>query len=403
MVMKREQILAKIIIRVRLEMASDEEREILGEWLDEKAANRRLYKDIIRGKCIARRLKLEDEINQTTDFQKIYEEVSRRLAMHGSRRIPLRQIVVGAAVASCFVGILIIFHPLVKVEVHRTISVQGDLKGVTVEKEKVMLVLGNGERIGLVKHVPDSLKLAQATLIGAKGSLQYEINTDSVPEQEELHKIMTGVGGDFFVVLSDGTRVWLNSTSELVYPVQFIGDRRVVQLKGEAYFEVKHDSSRPFIVQVRDVETKVLGTAFNVSAYEDEESVYTTLLTGKVQVSLRDRKSDIPSMVLKPGMQSCWKKGTGEFSVRKVDTKNVVAWRYGEFVFDEDDIEVVTRMLSRWYDVRFVHDGGQRGRHTFSGKMSKDEKLTSILKMLTLAGGPEFKVENGVVHIIEKR
>ena len=236
--MKREQILARIIIRVRLEMASNEEREILGEWLDEKAANRRLYKDIIRGKCIARRLRLEDEINQTTDFQKVYEEVSRRLSVHGSRRMPLRRIVVGAAIASCFVGILTIFHPLVKVEVHRTMSLQGDLKEITVEKEKVMLVLGNGERIGLVKHVPDSLKLAQATLIGAKGSLLYEINTDSVPAQEEFHKIMTAVGGDFFVVLSDGTRVWLNSTSELVYPVQFIGDRRVVQLKGEAYFEV---------------------------------------------------------------------------------------------------------------------------------------------------------------------
>ena len=403
MVMKREQILARIIIRVRLEMASDEEREVLGEWLDEKAANRRLYKDIIRGRCIARRLRLEDEINQTTNFQKVYEEVSRRLSLQGAHRMPLRKIVVSVAIASCFVGILMIFHPLVKVEVHRTMSIQGDLKEITVEKEKVMLVLGNGERIGLVKQVPDSLKLAQATLIGAKGSLQYEVNTDSVPEREEFHKIVTAVGGDFFVVLGDGTRVWVNSMSELVYPVQFIGDRRVVQLKGEAYFEVKHDSSRPFIVQVRDVETRVLGTAFNVSAYEDEESVYTTLLTGKVQVSLRDQKSDIPSMVLKPGMQSCWKKGTGEFSVRKVDMKNVVAWRYGEFVFDEDDIEVVTRMLSRWYDVRFVHDGGMKGRHTFSGKMSKDEKLTSILKMLTLAGGPEFKVGDGVVHIIEKR
>ena len=107
--------------------------------------------------------------------------------------------------------------------------------------------------------------------------------------------------------------------------------------------------------------------------------------------------------VLRPGMQSCWKKETGEFSVRKVDTKNVVAWRYGEFVFDEDDIEVVTRMLSRWYEVRFVYDGKRKGRHTFSGKMSKDEKLESILKILTLAGGPEFRVEDGIVHIIEKR
>ena len=324
--------------------------------------------------------------------------------MHRSRRYSLRRIVVvSGAIASCLVGIFVALHPLIKVEVHESMSVQGELKEMKIVKEKVMLVLGNGERIGLVKQVPDSLKLAQATLIGTKGGLYYEANTDSVPEREEFHRIETAVGGEYFVVLSDGTRVWVNSTSEFVYPVQFIGDRRVVQLKGEAYFEVKHDPARPFIVQVRDVETRVLGTAFNVSAYENEESVYTTLLTGKVQVSLMDQKSDIPSMILKPGMQSCWKSGTGEFSVRKVDTKNVVAWRYGEFVFDEDDIEVVTRMLSRWYEVRFVYDGKRKGRHTFSGKMSKDEKLESILKILTLAGGPEFRVEDGIVHIIEKR
>lgn len=404
MVMKREQILARVIIRVRLGMATEEERELLGKWLDEEVANRRLYRNIIRGKSIAGRLRLEDEINQTTDFQKVYEEVARRLAVHRSRRYSLRRIVVvSGAIASCLVGIFVALHPLVKVEVHESISVQGELKEMKIVKEKVMLVLGNGERIGLVKQVPDSLKLEQATLIGTKGGLYYEANTDSVPEREEFHRIETAVGGEYFVVLSDGTRVWVNSMSEFVYPVQFIGNRRVVQLKGEAYFEVKHDPARPFIVQVRDVETRVLGTAFNISAYENEESVYTTLLTGKVQVSLMDQKSDIPSMILKLGMQSCWKKGTGEFSVRKVDTKNVVAWRYGEFVFDEDDIEVVTRMLSRWYEVRFVYDGKRKGRHTFSGKMSKDEKLESILKMLTLAGGPEFRMEDGIVHIVEKR
>ena len=220
----------------------------------------------------------------------------------------------------------------------------------------------------------------------------------------EYNEIVVEKGGRAnTLLLSDGSKIILNASTRFKYPTSFNGDERVVHLEGEAYFEVKHDPARPFIVQVRDVETRVLGTAFNVSAYENEESVYTTLLTGKVQVSLMDQKSDIPSMILKPGMQSCWKSGTGEFSVRKVDTKNVVAWRYGEFVFDEDDIEVVTRMLSRWYEVRFVYDGKRKGRHTFSGKMSKDEKLESILKILTLAGGPEFRVEDGIVHIIEKR
>ena len=404
MVRKREQILARIIIRVRLGMATEEERELLRKWLDEEVANRRLYRNIIRGRSIAGRLKLEDEINQTTDFQRVYEEVVRRLAVHRFHWYPLRRIVaVSGAIASCFVGVFVALYFFGKVEVHETIGVQEEQEEMKRVKEKVMLVLGNGERIGLAKQVPDSLKLSQATLIGTQEGLYYEANTDSIPEHEEFHRIETAVGGDYFVVLCDGTRVWLNSTSELVYPVQFVGDRRVVRLKGEAYFEVKHDPTRPFIVQVRDVETRVLGTVFNVSAYENEGSVYTTLLTGKVQVSLTDQKSDIQSMILNPGMQSCWKKETGEFSVRKVDTKNVVAWRYGEFVFDEDDIEVVTRMLSRWYEVRFVYDGKSKGRHTFSGKISKDEKLESILKILTLAGGTEFRMENGIVHIIEKR
>ena len=198
MVMKREQILARVIIRVRLGMATEEERELLGKWLDEDVANRRLYRNIIRGRSIAGRLRLEDEINQTTDFQKVYEEVARRLAVHRSRRYSLRRIVVvSGAIASCLVGIFVALHPLIKVEVHESISVQGELKEMKVVKEKVMLVLGNGERIGLVKQVPDSLKLEQATLIGTKGGLHYEANTDSEPEREEFHRIETAVGGRF--------------------------------------------------------------------------------------------------------------------------------------------------------------------------------------------------------------
>ena len=139
---------------------------------------------------------MEDEINQTTDFQKVYEEVARRLAVHRSRRYSLRRIVVvSGAIASCLVGIFVALHPLIKVEVHESISVQGELKEMKIVKEKVMLVLGNGERIGLVKQVPDSLKLEQATLIGTKGGLHYEANTDSVPEREEFHRIETAVGG----------------------------------------------------------------------------------------------------------------------------------------------------------------------------------------------------------------
>ena len=101
-------------------------------------------------------------------------------------------------------------------------------------------------------------------------------------------------------------------------------------------------------------------------------------------------------------MQLKLDKESGDFSVEKVRVEEITAWRYGVFMFAEDDIEVVTRMLSRWYDVKFVFDGERKGPHTFSGRMSKDDKLNEILKMLTLTGGPEFKIEGNTVHIIEK-
>ncbi len=162
-----------------------------------------------------------------------------------------------------------------------------------------------------------------------------------------------------------------------------------------------HDSVKPFIVEAAGTRTRVMGTSFNIGAYDDENIVYTTLLSGRVEVSLTE-KDGVKPIILNPGEQSLWSKGKGEFTMKKVNTEDVIAWRYGIFVFNEDDIEIVTRVLSRWYGTKFVFDRECTGKHSFSGKMSKDEKLESILKILTLAGGPEFKVEKDIVHVIEK-
>lgn len=398
----RAHALARIIIRVKMGIASQEERDILGEWLDENEENRQLYKNIIRGKCIARRLRWEDEIYQTTNFKRVYREVYKRLGEPRGRRKLFVRISAGVA-AACLCGVMLTWYYYSDVKVNVPSEVKRELAVVNPKVEKVMLVLEDGKQIGLESHVLDDVNVVQATLIGEKGRLSYELKQDSIPEKEIKHKIYTIIGGDYSLVLSDGTRVWLNAESELEYPVRFVGDERVVRLKGEAYFEVSRDTSKPFVVETGETRTRVLGTSFNISAYDNEEVVYTTLLSGKVEVSsCGDEGQPIRSVMLKPGMQSGWQREKGKFTLKKVDVEDVVAWRYGVFVFNEDDIEVVTRMLSRWYEVKFEFDGKRVGHHTFSGKMSKDEKLESILKMLTLAGGPEFKVEGKIVRIIEK-
>ena len=394
----RAQMLARIIIRVKLGIASLEEREKLLAWLDESEENRQLHKDIIRGKCIAERLRLEDEINETTDFKQVYGKVYKRLTTRGEKQKLFIRIGIGGVVAACLCGVALVISSLWlgkgKDRIEENIV-------STVRHEKVMLVLEDGKQIGLSTGVPDRIDLAQATLVGEVGRLSYEPRPDSMSLREVRHKIYTMAGGDYSLVLGDGTRVWLNAESELEYPVQFVGKERVVKLKGEAYFEVMHDSVKPFIVEAAGTRTRVMGTSFNIGAYDDENIVYTTLLSGRVEVSLTG-KDGVKPIILNPGEQSLWSKGKGEFTMKKVNTEDVIAWRYGIFVFNEHDIEIVTRVLSRWYGTKFVFDRECTGKHSFSGKMSKDEKLESILKILTLAGGPEFKVEKDIVHVIEK-
>ncbi|KIO47361.1 MULTISPECIES: FecR family protein [Sanguibacteroides] len=401
MVVDRARLLAEIIIRVKLRRASLEEREELGKWLDESDENRQLYKSIIRGESIAKRLKLEDEINRTTSFDEVHKEISGKL-LAGKRQ--KRYFVLGGSVvaASVVVACMLLIFGLEKQQKESSPVMAGQEKvEINPAKGKVMLVLENGKQINLSNSLPDTLHLSSVAMIGEKGKLSYRMTADSLPVEEVIHKIVTTVGGDYQLVLSDGTKVWLNAESEIDYPIEFLGDKREVFLKGEAYFEVAPDPEKPFIVKTTSMQTRVLGTSFNINAYENEPNVYTTLLTGKVEVMLNKRGNASP-VVLKPAMQLKLDKESGDFSVEKVRVEEITAWRYGVFMFAEDDIEVVTRMLSRWYDVKFVFDGERKGPHTFSGRMSKDDKLNEILKMLTLTGGPEFKIEGNTVHIIEK-
>lgn len=407
MTYNKAQILAQIIIRVKLGAASEEEREVLGGWLDECEENRQLYKNIIRWKCIGERLRLEDEINQTTDFKRVHRVVSRRLAYKNSgQKRWIRVAWTSGVAAVCLYGVFFIWNLTRQPEISLVTSEprKAQETKLSPKRGKVMLVLEDGRQIGLERNASDSIKLAQITIVEAGESLQYKPIVDSIPPQEVIHKIYTTVGGDYSLVLSDGTRVWLNAETELEYPVQFVGKERMVKLTGEAYFEVTPDAERPFVVKTGNMQTRVLGTSFNINAYTNEGAIYTTLLSGRVEVSLADATGlDVAPVVLKPGMQSSWKQGASDIELREVDLDNVIAWRYGVFVFNEDNLDVVTRVLSRWYGVQFVEDGGGVGRHTFSGKMSKDEKLESILKILTLAGGPEFKREGDTIRVIERK
>ncbi len=221
--------------------------------------------------------------------------------------------------------------------------------------------------------------------------------------------ITTPAGGQYQVRLSDGTRVWLNASSSLSYPVSFSG-KRTVSITGEAYFEVAADPKNPFLVKTNGEEVEVLGTSFNINSYNDEPAITTTLLQGKVRVN--------GSTVLQPGQQAGVPQSIGQqagvaqprangqqaggwgeaIRVATVDTEPIIAWKNNKFMFDRSDIRTIMRMISRWYDVKVVYTGPVTDEK-FGGSVSRFSNVSSVLEILQLTGNVHFKIDQRVITV----
>ena len=222
------------------------------------------------------------------------------------------------------------------------------------------------------------------------------LETHDEPLKEEYNSLKIPVGGFYKLVLSDGTKVWLNADSELKYPVRFVGGKREVYLKGEGYFQVSKDSCRQFIVHLQNSEITVLGTAFNVSAYEDEAHVYTTLEEGRVVFYSRQNKQRI---LLKPGMQSDMEVATGKTVVSEVDPSLYSAWIEGRFVFQSLDLESILRQLQRWYDFElFYADPDVKEMH-FTIDILKYEEISKVLNLMERVNKVKFTQKGRTVVV----
>jgi transmembrane sensor len=255
------------------------------------------------------------------------------------------------------------------------------------------LLLGDGSVIDLADAKNGTIKHEAGARIDKKdGKLIYDASkreeASKGEEASEMNTIQTPRGGQYQVILADGTKVWLNSASSLSYPTTFTGKDRQVQLKGEAYFEVAEDKNKPFKVSVGDVQVEVLGTHFDVMAYEDENAINTTLLAGAVRVT---RKEIGFAGAGEVGQEASMDRSSGSLRVNEVDVEEAVAWKDGFFQFDGVSIETVMRQLARWYDVDVEYEG-KTDKH-FRGTISRSENVSAVFKMLELTGAVHFSME----------
>jgi ferric-dicitrate binding protein FerR (iron transport regulator) len=217
------------------------------------------------------------------------------------------------------------------------------------------------------------------------GSLVYQAGDNNATSTLLYNTVATSRGGQYKITLSDGTDVWLNTTSSIRYPVTFGPDERRVEIQGEAYFEVAKNPERPFIVVARsgesngETEISVLGTHFNVNAYSDEGEISTALLEGSVKV-----KSSGKEILIRPG-QKAGVIGPGKITVSNADLEQVMAWKNGLFQFDNVSISTVMKEVSRWYDVE-VEFKRDVSNDRFIGKIYRTTTLPELLKILELSG-----------------
>lgn len=202
-------------------------------------------------------------------------------------------------------------------------------------------------------------------------------------------------GGTYSLVLADGTKVWLNAESKLIYPSVFTGNTREVMLEGEAYFEVKTDAVHPFIVNSKNQRIEVLGTEFNVHAYPDENNIVTTLITGKVRINSSNKQ-----LVLQSGQQAQLNK-TGQLYLNPdVDIAQAIAWKKGYFRFDKADIYTIMKQLARWYDIKVSYSDNLPKRY-FGAIMNRSNNISQILNMLEATGDVHFEVEGKEVRVMQ--
>jgi ferric-dicitrate binding protein FerR (iron transport regulator) len=354
---------------------TEQEQKQLEQWLQASAENRLLLEELEHGETLASRLAEFHPDNKTALRNRILQQVSQATAMEPGAGQPARIRPLykwgwaAAAVLLLAAGAYLWVQPGEKAA--KVAAVQHE---ILPGSDRAVLTLANGAAITLNSAGNQVIRQEGAAIQQQGGQLTYATQGGNFPAAYNV--LSTPRGGQFRVTLPDGTRVWLNAASSLRYPTAFTGTERKVELTGEAYFEVAKHAGMPFRVSVNNrAAIEVLGTRFNVNAYEDESRISTTLLQGKVKVAAGGAQQ----AVLMPGQQAqIAGRHTGIIIVSNADVDKALAWKNGLFNFEGATLEEVMKQLERWYDIEVIYEKGIPDI-AFGGKMTRDIPLSGVL------------------------
>jgi ferric-dicitrate binding protein FerR (iron transport regulator) len=272
---------------------------------------------------------------------------------------------------------------------------QAKTNDVLPGRNQATLTLANGKKIVLSKGLSGKLAQQGNTQINVNGASEVVYTESGANASVQYNTLSTALGeqSPYPLVLCDGTKVWLNSNSSITFPTAFNGNNRRVKITGEAYFEVAHNSSKPFSVKAGNQTVEDIGTAFNINSYEDEPGIKTTLVEGSVKVIANG-----DAKILKPGQRSVVTQNsiTTQISDSEVET----AWVAGRFIFHDGELHSVMRQLARWYKIDVIYDY-EPDNVSIDGRFSKSRNILQVLKAFEQTGAVKFKIKGNVVRVTE--
>lgn len=379
--------ISRLIYRHILGTISPEEEKELRAWATEDPDNAEFMKGLVDVEYLLRERKLRGVV----DTSRPERDMRRRINAMKMRRAA-KIAACAAVVCGVAFGLYNMFDhtPSMQPEMQLSNSGKLDIDSIKPGRQVAALTLSEG-----VSVTVDSLNTAAMPPVGSAAEDGRHVS--KAPEELCLD---VPRGGEFKIVLSDSTVVWLNSASQLRFPETFETYERRVSISGEAYFEVRKDSVRPFLVEASGQLVRVYGTRFDVKAYPDEETVYTTLESGSVSLCRLDRKGG--ELFLSPGQQALFSKKDDEVSMKEVRTELITGWRHGRFVFEEQTLENIMRDLSRWYDFEYEITDPSLRDDIFLGSIPRYSDFRTAISILEKCGEIVFSTSGDKVTVSRK-
>jgi len=378
----------QMVVRYVKGELSEEEMDELKRWRDERAEHEELFRNVVSKEELERGIRrfVKTSEQQELEWNRILNRTVRK-KRHSRKMSWMRY--AALFVLPLLVGGIVYFSWDTTRETGPVVTSPRIVPGVSMAE----LVLPDGTKVWLDREANRALEE------GVKNSgdtLNYtEIVASGIQDSCEIyHTLRVPCGGEYTLVLADGTTVYLNAESELRFPKQFKGKSRKVYLEGEGYFDVQRDEKQPFVVEVKQVEVRVLGTSFGIRAYTGEANVLTTLVRGRVNVEAGGKQVE-----LSPGQQADFNRGNDRLTVTEVDVEQYVSWKDGRLVFDNKPLEFILEELGRWYSFDVFYTNKELKGIPYSLNIKKHEDIAHVLKFIERTGKVKFEINKNTIIV----